>query len=475
MKPLGAWDYVIVGAGTAGCVLANRLSADPDVTPVAEAGGKDDSDRIDIPVGYLYCIGNPRKIYRRDRTEPDPGLNGRSNLYARGKVLGGPARRSTRCCISAASGVTTTNGRASPATARGRGRACYRSSSARRTTTVARATCTRPAANGALERQRLSWTCSILPRGDGAGGHSEGGGLQRRRQRGRRVLRGEPAPGVRWSAAKGFQTCDEPSQPYCHDGRTREPAPARRQAGRRRRAPTRRRGRLRRRAHRRELRGRGDRLATDPSALRNRAGGAAAGARHPGRARSAGRWGEPPGPPPAPHGVQGEERRDDEPACREPLGQGGDGARVRVPPHLFAHHGTEPARLREERPVAADRERRVSRPAALARQVRRSAAPFSAITASACNLRPTSRGYVRNSLHARAHPAINPGHLFMLEDRKIAATPCGSPAGSRRSPRSRATSRRSSSPESSSRRTTSLRRPRATSAPRSSTRSERAR
>ena len=60
MKPLGAWDYVIVGAGTAGCVLANRLSADPDVRVlVLEAGGKDDWIWIHIPVGYLYCIGNP--------------------------------------------------------------------------------------------------------------------------------------------------------------------------------------------------------------------------------------------------------------------------------------------------------------------------------------------------------------------------------------------------------------------------------
>jgi len=86
---LGTWDYVIVGAGTAGCVLANRLSADPDVRVLLlEAGGKDDWIWIRIPVGYLYCIGNPRTDWCY-RTEPDPGLNGRSILYARGKVLGG--------------------------------------------------------------------------------------------------------------------------------------------------------------------------------------------------------------------------------------------------------------------------------------------------------------------------------------------------------------------------------------------------
>jgi choline dehydrogenase-like flavoprotein len=88
-RDLGTWDYVIVGAGTAGCVLANRLSADPEVKVLLlEAGGKDDWIWIHIPVGYLYCIGNPRTDWCY-RTEPEPGLNGRSILYARGKVLGG--------------------------------------------------------------------------------------------------------------------------------------------------------------------------------------------------------------------------------------------------------------------------------------------------------------------------------------------------------------------------------------------------
>ena len=88
-QPFGTFDYVIVGAGTAGCVLANRLSADPGVRVLLlEAGGKDDWIWIHIPVGYLYCIGNPRTDWCY-RTEPCTGLNGRSILYARGKVLGG--------------------------------------------------------------------------------------------------------------------------------------------------------------------------------------------------------------------------------------------------------------------------------------------------------------------------------------------------------------------------------------------------
>ncbi|MGB5081674.1 MAG: GMC family oxidoreductase N-terminal domain-containing protein [Burkholderiales bacterium] len=88
-KALGTWDYVVVGGGTAGCLLANRLSSDPEVTVLLlEAGGKDDWIWIHIPVGYLYCIGNPRTDWCY-RTEPEPGLNGRSILYARGRVLGG--------------------------------------------------------------------------------------------------------------------------------------------------------------------------------------------------------------------------------------------------------------------------------------------------------------------------------------------------------------------------------------------------
>jgi choline dehydrogenase len=82
-------DYVIVGAGTAGCVLANRLSADPEVSVLLlEAGGRDNYFWIDIPVGYLYTINNPRTDWCYE-IEPDPGLNGRSIGYARGKVLGG--------------------------------------------------------------------------------------------------------------------------------------------------------------------------------------------------------------------------------------------------------------------------------------------------------------------------------------------------------------------------------------------------
>ena len=83
------FDYIIIGAGTAGCVLANRLTGDGKYNVLLlEAGKKDNYFWIDIPVGYLYTINNPRTDWCYE-TEPDPGLNGRSIGYARGKVLGG--------------------------------------------------------------------------------------------------------------------------------------------------------------------------------------------------------------------------------------------------------------------------------------------------------------------------------------------------------------------------------------------------
>jgi len=85
----GDFDYIVVGAGTAGCIVANRLSADPSKRVlILEAGGDDNWIWFHIPVGYLFAIGNPRSDWMF-RTEPEPGLNGRSLAYPRGKVIGG--------------------------------------------------------------------------------------------------------------------------------------------------------------------------------------------------------------------------------------------------------------------------------------------------------------------------------------------------------------------------------------------------
>ena len=83
------FDYIIVGAGSAGCVLANRLSADREKRVLLlEAGGRDNWIWFHIPVGYLFAIGNPRSDWMF-KTEPEPGLNGRALNYPRGKAIGG--------------------------------------------------------------------------------------------------------------------------------------------------------------------------------------------------------------------------------------------------------------------------------------------------------------------------------------------------------------------------------------------------
>ena len=131
MKHLGSFDYVIVGAGSAGCVLANRLSEDPGArVALLEAGGSDNYIWIRIPVGYLYCMGNPRTDWGLT-TDPEPGLNGRTLNYPRGRVLGGCS--SINGMIYCAARPATTIIGASWATPAGAGRMRSATSSSPRT------------------------------------------------------------------------------------------------------------------------------------------------------------------------------------------------------------------------------------------------------------------------------------------------------------------------------------------------------
>ena len=167
------FDYIVVGAGTAGCLLANRLSADPSKRVLLiEAGGHDDYHWIHIPVGYLYCIGNPRTDWLYS-TEPDPGLNGRSLRYPRGKVLGG---------CSSINGMIYMRGQARDYDALGRdarrrragaGTSACRTSCSTKTTSAAPTRCTprrfdrsgsAPAANGASRSSACAGTSSTRSR-----------------------------------------------------------------------------------------------------------------------------------------------------------------------------------------------------------------------------------------------------------------------------------------------------------------------
>jgi hypothetical protein len=201
------FDYIIVGAGTAGCLLANRLSADSTKRVLLiEAGGKDDYHWIHIPVGYLYCIGNPRTDWLY-QTEPAAGLNGRTpalparqgagrlqqhqrhDLHARAvarlRPLGRADRR-RRLALGATACRTSWRTRITISIAP---RQSGRRITARKTPHSR--FCTATAANGAWTPAPALGGAGRLCR-RGAGRHSRQRGLQPRQQRGRGLFRGQP-------------------------------------------------------------------------------------------------------------------------------------------------------------------------------------------------------------------------------------------------------------------------------------------
>jgi len=208
------YDHIIVGAGTAGCLLANRLSADPTKRVLLiEAGGNDDYLWVHIPVGYLHCIGNPRTDWLYV-TEPDAGLNGRKLRYPRGKVLGG---------CSSINGMIYMRGQqrdydgwaAAAGDARWRWDDClryfkqhedhWRGGDAHHAAPGFDATGERAGGEWRIEKQRLSWEildafaaaaqeAGIPATADFNRGNNEGVGYFEVNQR----------AGVRWSATKAF-------------------------------------------------------------------------------------------------------------------------------------------------------------------------------------------------------------------------------------------------------------------------------
>ena len=422
----GEYDVVIVGAGTAGCLLANRLSADPQCrVALLEAGGRDDYIWIRVPVGYLYCIGNPRTDWCFS-TEPEAGLNGRSIRYPRGKVLGG---------CSSINGMIYMRGQredydgwrdgdgfgANP----GWGWDDVLPHFLRHEDFYAGA----DALHGAgrewrIEKPRVRWDIldafraaaaeqGIPPSDDFNRGDNFGCGYFDVNQR----------RGVRWNAARAFlrPVQSRPNLTVLTDTRAERLAfDGRRCTG----VDVVRGGRTVRIAARREVilaAGRG-RVAAAAAAVRHRAGGAAAVARRAGAARPARRRRQSAGSPAAAHGVQGAGRANAQHAGEQSAREARHGAAVSVtrsgpltmsPSQLGAFASSDPQQARPNveyhvQPLSLEK---FGEPLH----------PFPAFTASVCNLRPTSRGSITaRSADPADAPKIAPNYLSTEEDRQVA-------------------------------------------------------